>query len=218
MVLPSQILNLTFWALSLPFGNNGVPETRSGSSLLTYSSNKYFYVPENVSAVAFKTYTNGLTYANTKYPRTEMRETSPMSWNTSSGYHLMNFSGCVTRLPSATPKLVLAQIHHGDDDLIRIRCLRKYGIVTIDVSYNDQEALGVLDSNYTLKSTYNIQVEVFNNTLNVFYNTRDQAAVTLPVSQDNCFFKIGCYPQSDKKSSTDFGETWVYSVNTTHTV
>jgi hypothetical protein len=153
--LPSQIINLTLWVLTLPTGKIENPTEIKGASLLKYKNSKYFTI--NSSAIVFKAPVNGVSTENSHYPRTELRElydaNTQASWNMSQGIHIMRFKGSVTVLPTTVKKTVVAQIHGGDDDIVQFRCWTNSKGTLFDVFHNGM-IYGTLDSNYTLGKIY----------------------------------------------------------------
>ena len=215
--LPSQIINLTLWVLTLPTGKFENPTEIEGVSLLNYKNSKYFTVSNNT--VVFKAPVNGVSTQNSNFPRTELRElydpNTQASWNMSQGIHIMYMKGSVTVLPTSVPKTVVAQIHGEDDDIIEFRVWIKAKCTVFDVFHNGM-VYGILDNNYTLGKVYSLKVVGANSTISIFYNDMDNVALRVPSVNDACYFKAGVYPQYYNKSSTEYSEARLYSLNVTH--
>src|SRR6266566_6017555 len=137
-VKPSQVLDLAFWKISLPAGQQVTQPRLSGF---------YDDAFRVVEAVQFTAPCGGQAQAGSKYPRSELREMnadgSPASWSTTSGTHIMELTQRITHLPQVKPQLVCGQIHSVTEYLI---------LVVLDndnlyVRYKDEVA-GVLDGNY----------------------------------------------------------------------
>jgi hypothetical protein len=217
VLLPSQIINLTLWVLTLPTGRYENPTEIEGASLLNYKNSKYFTV--NNSAVVFKAPVNGISTVNSNYPRTELRElydaNTQASWNMSQGIHIMYMNGSVTVLPTTVRKTVVAQIHGDDDDIVEFRCWTNSKGTMFDVFHNGM-IYGILDKNYTLGKIYLLKVVATDSIISIFYNDMNNVALRIPSINDACYFKTGVYPQYYNKSSTEYSEARLYGLNVTH--
>lgn len=87
LILPSQILDLSVWKLTLPIGSTENPIDIHQPELNLFHHITYFY--EKSKAVVFIANCGGVTTANSKYPRSELREMnldgSLASWSAISG-------------------------------------------------------------------------------------------------------------------------------------
>jgi hypothetical protein len=217
VLLPSQIINLTLWVLTLPIGKIENPTEVEGVSLLKYRNSKYFTVKS--SAVVFIAPVKGVSTENSNYPRTELRElydaNTQASWNMSQGIHIMHLKGSVTVLPTTVKKTVVAQIHGGDDDIVQFRCWTNSRGTVFDAFHNGM-IYGTLDNNYTLGKTYSLKVVATNSSISIFYNDMNNVALRIPSINDACYFKVGVYPQYYNKTSTEYSEARLHSLNVTH--
>jgi hypothetical protein len=122
--LPSEVMDLSGWKLTLPIGENRKPLEIKQPFLDDYYHPQYFYVaPDN--SIVFKAPCGGVTTANSGYPRSELRERDPaknidIAWDASRGIHEMTNVMRVTNLPVVKPELCVSQIHDAEDDIIEI--------------------------------------------------------------------------------------------------
>lgn len=222
-LIPSDVLDLTNWKLTLPISKEvgtGAKEIKQ-PDLNGYVS-EYFYVNDETGAVVFNAPCDadgtGATTTNSSYPRSELREmtkdgTQRASWSTGSGTHTMIIDEMITNTPVAKPHVVVGQIHDADDDVIMIRLENQRLFVQAE-----SEDLGTLDSDYQLGTRFQVKVHVEDNKIYIYYN--DTLKVTYPVVKTGCYFKAGMYTQSNtsKGDAADaYGEVEIFNVTVEHT-
>jgi hypothetical protein len=217
--LPSQVLDLTNWKLTLPVNTNhaGDPDEIAQPELATFSDSQHFYVNATNDAVVFRAEAGGITTKGSSYPRSELREMtndgkSEASWSTDSGTSTMIVREAVTHLPDQKPQVVTAQIHNQTDDVIMIRLESN----KLFVEQNGKDA-GDLDTNYKLGEIYTVKIVVQSNIAHIYYN--NQLKVSVTVSGDQNYFKAGCYTQSNtsKGDKPDaYGEVLIYDLSVSH--
>src|SRR6266511_3032166 len=127
-ILPSGVLNLTNWKLTLPVdtAHAGSPDEITQPELNGFQDAQYFHVNDSGNGVVFKAHCGGATTSGSGYPRSELREmnsngSTKASWSTTSGTHTMEISQAVTHLPVVKPHVVVGQIHDAADDVIVFR-------------------------------------------------------------------------------------------------
>ena len=217
-IYPSDLLDLSLWYLTLPTGK---PEATIIYNLSKYQDSPYFQLNNTHDAVLFRAPVEGSVTSGTHYPRSELREMSgpkesdKASWSTSSGTHIMTAVEAVQHLPVTKPSTVIAQIHDDSDDVIEVRLTGKL----LEVIH-DSKHYGTLDSNYTLGTKFTLQIKASGGVIEVYYNDLTHPKVKITKSASGCYFKIGCYTQSNLSKGDVAGayaENWVYSVKVTHT-
>lgn len=222
--LPSEVLDLTNWYLTLPVGKPKDPTCVYQPELDKFSLEKHFYVNPTGDAVVFNAHAGGVTTSGTKNPRSELREmfgSKKAIWSTKKGKHTMVLKQAVKALPTGKPSVVVAQIHRGSDDLIEVRCWVPKNSKTqvIDVFHNDT-VYGVLCPKYQLGEIYTLKIEAANNVVNLYFNEATTPTVSIKASCDTCFFKAGCYTQANPSvsgvSSDMYGEVHIYDVKVKH--
>jgi Alginate lyase len=185
-VEPSQVIDLTTWKLNLPANNQQVTQP----ALASFSDDAFRVVP----AVQFTVTAGGEPLPGTIYPRSELREMNPdgtgAAWSTTSGVHTMSLTQRITHLPVVKPQLVCGQIHSLTEYLILVSLKGQQ----LFVKYKDSVA-GVLDDNYQLGTYFDLVIQATQGYVDVSYN--GARLVRQPMAETNCYFKAGCYLQSN---------------------
>ena len=217
--LPASVLNLTNWKLTLPVDTShaGSPDEIKQPELATFVDANYFHLNSTSNGVVFKAHCGGYTTSGSGYPRSELREmtsggSANASWSTTSGTHTMEIRQAITHLPDVKPHVVAGQIHNAADDVIVFRLEGSKLFV-------DQNGVNgpVLTTNYKLGDIFTVKFVVRNGGVECYYN--GQYIYTYPVSTSGCYFKAGCYTQSNTSKGdapTAYGEVVVYNVTVTH--
>src|SRR5262245_39557093 len=73
-VLPSQVLDLSNWKITLPIGQSGDPTEILQPALNTFVDPNYFYVNAAGNGVVFTAPCGGVTTGGSSYPRSELRQ------------------------------------------------------------------------------------------------------------------------------------------------
>ncbi|KAL9643645.1 hypothetical protein ABK040_016097 [Willaertia magna] len=130
MKYPSQVLDLTDWKLTLPFGEEKSPKEIKQPTLTNYDLNPWFTVNSNynnnVTTVRFRAPITGVTTKGSNFPRTELREMKDngktrASWSSMIGTHKMFIQQSITALPFKRKHIVAGQIHDDSKYIIFIR-------------------------------------------------------------------------------------------------
>ncbi len=138
---------------------------------------------------------------------------SAASWSPASGSHVMDLTQRITHLPLVKPQLICAQIHNEADYLILV----ELDANRLYVRYKDA-VVGVLDSNYQLGTYFDIKIRASDGYVDVFYNGVHK--VRQPLSAVGCYFKAGCYVQSNTSTGdlpTAFGQVEISRLEISHT-
>ena len=218
--LPSQVLDLTGWKLTLPYNTDhpGNPDQRVAEDLLQFQHPRSFHVSKSGRGVVFRASCDGLTTKNSDYPRCELREMkvggkTKANWSTSDKQrHTLIASLAITETPAVKKHVVCAQIHEMEDDLMMVRLEGK----KLFVERNDLADVR-LDSNYKLGTRFSLKIEATGGHARVWYN--GQLKMDWAVSSSQCYFKAGCYTQSNTKKGdlpTAAGEVVIYQLQVTH--
>lgn len=212
---PSGIINLTDWKLTLPTGDDEPVEIRQ-PDLTQFQDPRYFHVDDMGDGVVFRAPVGGATTANSKYPRSELREMAnggkdEASWSGKSGTHMMAISQAITSLPRKKPEVVAGQIHDDEDDVIMVRLNGTKLFVE-----TDGEMVGVLDPAYKLGTRFTVQFVVTPGLIRVTYN--GGLTVGLKRKGSDYYFKAGCYTQSneDDDGGDVYGEVVIYGLAVQH--
>ena len=207
-VRPSQVLDLTFWKVNLPTGNQQVAQPK-----LAGFYDDAFRV---VEAVQFTAPCGGEPEPGSKFPRSELREMnadgSNASWSTTSGVHTMDLTQRITHLPAVKPQVVCGQIHSVTDYLILVE-LDSHRLY---VRYKNAVA-GVLDDNYQLGTYFDMKIQAASGYVDVFYNGAHM--VRQAMDANDCYFKAGCYVQSNTSTGdlpTAYGQVEISRLVVSH--
>jgi hypothetical protein len=112
-VPPGKTFDLSIWELQEPVGDAGAPNTIGSAALQAGYEDAYFFTDPTDGAMTFWDPENGVTTANSSYPRSELRELntdgSPANWSLA-GTHALAASVAVTAVPD---HVCVGQIHLG---------------------------------------------------------------------------------------------------------
>jgi hypothetical protein len=217
--LPSGRLNLANWKLTLPINtaHAGSPDEILQPELTGFQDANYFHCNSAGTGVVFQAPCGGATTSGSGYPRSELREmvnngTATASWSNTSGTHTMEITQAITHLPQAKPHVVAGQIHDANDDVIVFR-------LEGTKLFIDQNGVNgpVLTSNYKLGDSFTVKFVARNGGVECYYN--GQYIYTYNVSASGCYFKAGCYTQSNTSTgdaATAYGEVIIYGLSVTH--
>lgn len=110
---PGSNFNLSSWELQEPVGAAGSPTTISNTALESGFHDSYFYTDPNDGAMTFWDPENGVTTANSDYPRSELRELDAdgtlANWAVA-GQNVLTATLAVTLVPD---HVCIGQIHIG---------------------------------------------------------------------------------------------------------
>ncbi len=213
--LPSDVIDLRHWYLTLPTGQEGDPDTVENPDLEKFT-NEFFELNPTRDGVVFSAHGAGVTTKNSRYPRSELREmdgSEKAAWTNTSGTHTLDVCEAVTKLPGAKPEVVAAQIHDGKDDVMQIRLEGR----TLMVQYDDGDSEVVIDPDYELGTPYHVRIVAANSKVEVLYNGEKKA--DLPLSGSGWYWKVGAYVQSNSSKgdgADSVGEVTVYSLDRVH--
>jgi len=217
--LPSRVLNLTNWKLTLPVETShaGNPDEIRQPELDGFADTNYFRVNGATNGVVFVAPCGGATTSGSGYPRSELREmmnlgTANASWSTTSGTHTMEIRQAITHLPVVKPHVVAGQIHDANDDVIVFRL--EGAKLFIDQNGSNGP---VLTTSYQLGDVFTVKFVAHDGGVECYYN--GQYIYTYPVSASGCYFKAGCYTQSNTSrgdAPTAYGEVVIHGLSILH--
>ena len=218
--IAGDLFNLDQWKLTLPYdtGRKGRPDEVLQPELQTFRDPNCFFVSQQGDAFVFRASCGGLATVASKYPRCELREMQAngkdeVGWSTDDGRrHVMLIEQAISHVPEVKPHVVCAQIHDSSDDVIMIRLEGK----KLFVERNGGEDVR-LDSNYELGKTFVLQIATGDGRIQVLYN--GESKMDWEVSKDDCYFRAGCYTQSNVKkgdSPDAYGEVVIFRLQVHH--
>lgn len=196
--LPAELIDLSRWKVTLP-----VSEVEGGNALevkqpvlASYENVDYFFTNKKSDAVIFRAHCGGSTTKNSKYPRCELREMKAdgkgrASWSTESKHkRTLTMRAAITKIPEVKKHVVCAQIHDSKNDLIMVRLEGRH----LFIERNPFEDVSIT-RDYELGTVFNLKIEAESGVVKVSYNGEEKMA--WKVSRDGCYFKAGCYTQSN---------------------
>jgi uncharacterized repeat protein (TIGR01451 family) len=212
---PSDVLNLLNWKVTLPVNTSrpGDPDEVLQPALAGFVDPNHFLVNAARDGVVFRAPVGGATTSGSGYPRSELREMSDdgrthASWSTTSGTHTLEISQAITHIPVVKPHLVAGQIHGADDDVITCR------LEGTELFFDENGDRGpLLTDNYQLGTRFTIRWVAHDGGIDSYYNGR--FIYTYRVNAAGCYFKAGCYPQSNPDRGdepTAYGEVILYAL------
>ena len=216
--MPSDILDLSRWKLTLPYPSGGEATDIFQSELDTFERNDCFFVDHSVSGVVFRAHCAGATTRNSKYPRCELREMTKSAsqradWsNSDRDIHRMTIHQAITAVPPVKKHVVAGQIHDADDDVVMILLQNR----KLSVSRNKFEKV-VLDENYQLGTPFRIKIEAYDGHIKIWYD--GTLMMDWEYTAYGCYFKAGCYTQSNTSKGDEpesYGEVVIYDLNVEH--
>lgn len=217
--LPSSIIDLTNWKLTVPVETSqpGSPDEYKQPQLATFTLAPWYTLNAARNGVQFRANAGGATTSGSSYPRSELREmtsngTANASWSTTSGTHTMTIDQAITHLPDVKPHVVAGQIHDAADDVIVIRLEG----TKLFVDHNGVNG-PVLNDAYVLGTRFKVQFVASGGHIKVLYN--DVQKDDFVRSTSGCYFKAGAYTQSNLSkgdAASAYGEVIIYDVKVTH--
>jgi poly(beta-D-mannuronate) lyase len=213
-VLPSAVLNLTNWKVTLPIGSSGSPTEILQPALANFQD-AYFYVNAAGNGVIFTAPCGGVATSGSDYPRSELREmnnngTTLASWSSTSGTHTMEITEAITHLPVAKPQVIAGQVHDAATKVVD--CRLNGGVLYIENASGGVDA--VLTMSYLLGTVFTVKFVAANGGIAVYYNGR--YIYTHSVSESGLYFKAGCYTQSNPSHGdqpTAYGQVVIYGLS-----
>lgn len=195
---PATVFDLSAWKLTVPYNTErkGNPDEIVQPELSDFHDESCFYLSETGDSIIFEAACDGIGTTNSKYPRSELREMTAdgreeARWSTKDkDRHVLEAELTILQTPKVRPHLVCAQIHDKHDDIIMVRL---EGNELFVERGNLEEVM--LDSDYQLGDKFNLRIEAGKGRIKVWYN--EQKKMDWKVSKKGCYFKVGCYTQSN---------------------
>lgn len=200
---PADALDLSRWRLTLPIESRKrrTPREIRQPELTSFSHPEYFHITDQ-GGVVFRAHCGGVPTKGSSFPRSELREMAPdrvsrADWSTDDRtIHTMTMRVAITSTPRKKQHVVCAQIHDADDDLMMVRLEGE----KLFVERNDVGEV-MMDRHYQLGTKFDLRIEAGDGHVRVSYNGEEQ--MDWAVSRDGCYFKAGCYTQSNFEKGDD---------------
>lgn len=200
--VPADLLSLDGWKLTLPLDIDGKPgaDELQGEALRRASLPGTFFLADDRGSVVFRALCGGAVTKGSSYPRCELREMSDgkgAAWDVGSDVvRTMELTLAVTALPKVKPHVVCAQIHDAKRDILMVRLEGRKLLVE-----REGEDDVVLQQDYALGTFVRIGVRAGRGRVSVRYQGRQ--ALDFPSDAKGCYFKAGCYVQSNPRRGDD---------------
>lgn len=199
---PAELLSLEGWKLTLPIDEDGKPgaDELSGPGLRSASLPGMFFLSEDRGSVVFRARCGGAVTKGSSYPRCELREMvdgKGAAWDVRAGVvRTMEVELAVTALPKVKPHVVCAQIHDAKRDILMVR-LEGRKLLLEREGMDDVP----LENDYELGSFVRIAIGSGKGRITVHHQGRQ--VIDHASSANGCYFKAGCYVQSNPKRGDD---------------
>ncbi|KAF1949314.1 alginate lyase 2 [Byssothecium circinans] len=222
---PGGNFDLSNWTLQLPTGSAGKVDSVSASKLKGcngWTNDKYFFTAKDSGALVMKvpgssTSSGCVTTPNSKHCRTELRESSPQSWDSKTATNRLKASLTVKVADDSKYGTVIGQVKV--DDKVSKKPLtelfiNKSGTITAGVSQiPDVSSLKMTEiGKVKIGEKFSYELRYEKGVLSVVIN--DDAAKTLgtgSIKSPPCYFKAGNYNQGNSPSEVEF-----YSIDIQH--
>lgn len=220
-VYPAELVGPN-WYLTIPLlaATTGWAQEIKYPTLAQYVS-KYFELNAAGDGVVFRCWHGGATTSGSKNPRSELRGMgvdgkTKEAWSTTDGRHRMVIEGQVNRLTKVRPHVVIGQIHDALDDVSMWRVEGD----KLWLTDGDNPHGYLVDGAFALGKRYSLAYDVSGGVISYVYNDKP-VPWTKSIAATGCYFKAGCYLQSNPTSApgesvTEFAEVVIYSVDVVH--
>jgi hypothetical protein len=229
--VPSQVLDLTNWKLTLPIdakgGTTGTAVEIKAPNFAGYQHAPWFTVNSAGDAVDFRANVEGATTSGSHYPRSELREmtnsgTAEAAWSTKgTSVNILTAQEAVLHLPSAKAQTVTAQIHNSSSDVIEILADGTHpnadGTIRLCYRFGGSTQPTHLDDHYKLGTKFALKITAGSGRISIAYN--NVTKTTVKYSGSGLYFKAGDYTQSNLSkgdAAGAYGEVAIYAVAATH--
>jgi poly(beta-D-mannuronate) lyase len=138
---------------------------------------------------------------------------SEASWGTADGgIHCLIAVQAITQTPAVKKHVVCTQIHDAKDDILMVRLEGKKLFIERNKSGDVK-----LDHNYKLGTRFKLKIQADGGRIKVWYN--DSLKMDWEVSRTGCYFRAGCYIQSNTKKGDrpdSYGEVVIHKLQVRH--
>ncbi len=218
-VAPGKVLELSRWRLTLPVDTlrSGEPDEIEQPALASFEDNLHFFSNDAADGVVFRAECGGIATKGSSFPRCELREmnadgSTQAKWNTTGAtVRTMTVRLAITKVPKEKQHVVCAQIHDAEDDLMMVRLEG----TKLFVERNEVGDVA-LNRQYVLGTPFEISISAGQGHVTVSYD--GEVKLDWPVDRRGCYFKAGCYTQSNVKKgdrADDYAEVVISKLRIT---
>ena len=226
-VAPGGNFDLSVWELQEPVGSPGAPTTYSPAQLEGPNGHQdaYFFTDPTDGAMTFWDPENGVTTANSMYPRSELREMTaagaPANWP-STGTHTLSATLKATIVPD---HVCVGQIHLGTGTPASTKPLLELfylstGSIAIGIEQSPAGGNEVRTTvgNVPLGTKWSYVIGLSGNAITLVIDGGATQSFTMASSfdQEGMYFKAGDYDQSVGSSSTVGAKVQFYALDVHH--
>jgi len=226
-VAPGGNIDLTLWELQEPVGSPGAPTTIPPSQLKGPNGfhDSYFFTDPTDGAMTFWDPENGVTTANSMYPRSELREMTaggaPANWPITAT-HTLSATLKVTMVPD---HVAVGQIHLGTGTPSSTKPLLELfyhadGSIVLGIEQTPAGGNEVLHpvGNVSLGTKWSYVIGLSGNNITLVINggAVQTFAMSNTFNQENMYFKAGDYDQSVGASATVGAKVQFYALSIFH--
>ena len=224
---PGGNFDLSIWSLQLPIGSTGDPETISSSQLegcdgYQDPGHDYFFTESGDGALVMKvpgapSNTGCVTTAHSTHCRTELRESSPSSWDPNSSNNEMTVTLAVEEPDNSGHGTVVGQVHIDDSVSTKPVAELYYsssGVLAMGVEQTRSGGNEILTTvgSVPVGQKFSYSINYSNNILSVSINGGDpQTLSTYSLDAPPSYFKVGNYNQGTSASDVHF-----FSISVSH--
>ncbi len=226
-VAPGGNFDLSLWELQEPVGSPGSPTTFTSSQLEGANGHQdtYFFTDPTDGSMSFWDPENGVTTANSNYPRSELREMTASgaaaNW-LSPGTHTLSATVKATLIPS---HVAVGQIHLGTGTPSSTKpLLELFYASNGDISMNiEQSPAGGNEipypaGNVPLGTAWSYVIGLSGETISLVVNggTPQSWTMSSTFDQEGMYFKAGDYDQSVGTDGTIGAKVQFYALQIFH--
>lgn len=225
--LPSQILDLRNWKLTIPADGPDAGTTADEIEQPALASYQSQFLRANAagSAVVFTAPVGGATTGGSQFPRSELREMSgsdEAEWSAHDGFrHVMTLRTAINHAPANQPNIVAAQIHdvggtqpgQKSDDIVEIKLEGNHLFI-------ESEGINraTLTNSYVWGTPFTAVIAADIGGVDVDFNGERKLSDFWPESTYGAwYFKAGVYTQSSSPADAgDYGEAEISYLTVEH--
>jgi hypothetical protein len=203
------------FTLVMPIGYKDIPLEISIPQLEYYQHPTYLYV-ESDSILVMKTPASGVKNLESKFPETGLIETNDdyvEFWDPDNGIHAMEGTISLHHLYTLIPEISVAEIYCEEKNIMKL-VLTGDGDITARLNANSFQI-----GKFILKKSFSFKFLVYQSTLKVFLNDKEQFVYQLDAKYSNLYFRVGSFPQSgvaQGEDAFDYSEVWIHEIYVLH--
>jgi len=236
---PGDNFNLLYWELDTPVKDGSSVLIIPGTELAKGYTSEYLYTNKTDGSMVFWCPADGATTPNTKYPRSELRETpAGGDWSLYKGTNTLTATCKVVLLPAASSKGIYIGQIHGDNSSDHPEIAKLLWSTENKVSVQIQESADPgTEKTYDFSDVTLALGEEISYVLKMTSTGTDSSELSVSVTQTSTgklvgsmtalfsgeywtkqsyYFKAGAYVQEHTTNTKDAGSVQFYALTATH--